>query len=156
MPLEKIQVHEVDTNLTQAKESADAVVKLQYELEDILAAYNDNSKRYAAGELSREEFLDLTRSKEEAVRDINLKVENNISVILTSLDTIRKITGVQEHSDEVAEKAAGPQKLRVKRVVKPVVHKSSKRQVHKAAKHHTKHAVKHNKHKAAAHRAKKK
>ncbi len=130
MPLAKIEVHEVDTNLRQARESTDAVRKMQEELEDVLATFNDNSKRYAAGELSREEFGDLTHSKEEAVRDINSKVKNNVGVILDSLDAIRKITVVQEHVDEVAEKAVGPQKPQAKQAMKPAAHK--------AAKHHAK------------------
>ena len=129
MPLAKIEVHEVDTNLRQARESTDAVRKIQEELEDVLATFNDNSRRYAAGELSREEFTDLSHSKEEAVRDINSKVRNNVGVILDSLDAIRKITVVQEPSDEAAENEVGPHK----HVAKP--HKAVKR---KAAKHHAK------------------
>ncbi len=133
MPLKKIEIHEVDTDLRQAKESTDAVRGMQEELENVLATYNDNSKRYAAGEIAREEFQDLTHSKEEAVRDINAKVKNNVGVILTSLEAIRRVTVVQEPADEAAEKEVTPHKHAAMSAAKP--HKAVK---HKAAKHHAK------------------
>jgi small-conductance mechanosensitive channel len=137
MPLKKIELNEVEANLRQAKESAEAVLGLQNEIEDILAKYSDNSKRYAAGELSKQEFDDLTTSKDQDVRSLNNKVKSNIVVLTSSIDAIRKIASVQEHVDETTERemSAG--------IRKGIAHK------HKAAP-----APKH--HKAAKHKAKKK
>lgn len=124
MTFRKIDVHEVGTNLRQARESTEAVRSLQEELEDVLAKFNDNSKRYAAGELSREEFSDMTLSKEEDVKSLNDKVKNNLSVILGSIDTIGKIASAQEPVDEAAEGA--PAHRAKKKAVKKAVHHRAK------------------------------
>lgn len=127
MPLKKIELHEVNANLNQAKESAELVRSLQAELEDVLAKYMDSVKRYSAGELSREEFGDFTKSKNEDVRSLNEKVKSGVNVITASLDSIIKMAAIQEPSDEQAEKAASVRKQTAKHTKHKVAKHSKKK-----------------------------
>jgi hypothetical protein len=97
--MEKIEIHKVDSDLRQAKESADAVKNLQDEVENEIAQLKEANLRYNKGEISRQEHEDIVRARHDALSALNAKIKQNLDVLFLSLEHI-KIIGVSQEPEK--------------------------------------------------------
>jgi hypothetical protein len=80
MAIDKIELHEVEINVKQIKEASEAIKLLQDDLENTIDEYDDISERFSNGEISKKEFSDLTRSKNEHISSIKEKLNEHFKV----------------------------------------------------------------------------
>lgn len=115
--MKKIELHEVNADLVQARESAVAVKALEDEIENEMAKLRDYNLRYNHGEISRQEHEDMSMAAHEAIDSMNDKIKKNLDVLFSSLNNLINLAKEQE--------PATPKKAVKKKAVK-----SSKKKKH--------------------------
>ncbi|MCL5420777.1 MAG: hypothetical protein M1284_03455 [Candidatus Parvarchaeota archaeon] len=94
--MKKIELHEVNSDLVQARESAVAVKALQDEIENEIAKLKDYNLRYNHGEISKQEHEDMSVAAHEAIDSMNDKVRKNLDVLFQSINNLTNIAKAQE------------------------------------------------------------
>lgn len=123
MAIDKIELHEVELNTNQVKEASAVIKQLQDDLEKTLDEYEDYSDRFSNGEISRKEFSDLTRAKNEHISALKERFNEHFKVFSNSTNALKTILlrAEKELSIAVNKKANGKKKSR------KVVKKKSKK-----------------------------
>ncbi|MCL4361977.1 MAG: hypothetical protein OH338_02590 [Candidatus Parvarchaeota archaeon] len=94
--MKKIELHEVNADLVQARESAVAVKALQDEIENEMAKLKDYNLRYNHGEISRQEHEDMSMAAHEAIDSMNDKIKKNLDVLFSSINNLMNLAKEQE------------------------------------------------------------
>ncbi len=128
MAIDKIELHEVELNTKQVKEASETIKQLQDDLEDTLDQYQDSSERFDNGEISRKEFSDLTRSKNEHIIALRERLNEHFSVFAKSVNALDIILSraKKELADSTGKKKSAKKKVK-KAVKKKAKKKSSKK-----------------------------
>ncbi len=88
MAIDKIELHEVEINTKQVVDASGAIKQLQDDVESTLDEYKDISERFHNGEVSKQEFSDLTRSKNEHISASKEKLNEHFRVFRKSLEAL--------------------------------------------------------------------
>lgn len=112
--MKKMELHEVNADLVQARESAVAVKALQDEIENEMAKLKDYNLRYNHGEISRQEHDDMSTAAHDAIDSMNSKIKKNLDVLFNSLNNLASIAREQEPYSQkkktVKKKSKKPEK----------------------------------------------
>lgn len=94
--MDKIKLHKINSDLTQAKESAEAIRMLQDEIENVISKQKDANLRYNNGEISKQEHDDITKASHDSISSLNSKIRENIHILIQSIDGVKELALEQE------------------------------------------------------------
>jgi hypothetical protein len=118
--MKKIELHEVNSDLVQARESAVAVKALQDEIESEMSKLKDYNLRYNHGEISRQEHEDMSMAAHDAIDSMNDKIKKNLEVLFQSLNNLITLAKEQEPAPEKKKTKKKAKKAAVKKTKKSV------------------------------------